>query len=281
MVAGTAAAVGMALVSERRPEPAFAGPMPQHRPLVAGIGATVGQLPNARDALARKLTPAALIALGVLVVATSIPAVSALISSIGSSSSQAQPLYGPPVELRSSSGIAGDWARSYSDAVPPAQDIGAAVIAGVGETRRWHELSALLTIAAEQDAQSQAAASSRAHSVAGAAPAPAAHAASGYGAGTSRRSRITIYGCTGPGGGFCGHMSNGETAYEGAAACSSDLALGTRLTIDGDPTGRTYVCLDRGMLAATWIDVFFHDTRAGMAWQSQMGTTVTNIHIVN
>jgi len=280
MVAGTAAAVGMALVNERRPQPVYAGPSPQHRPFVAGIGATVGQFPNAREALTRKLTSAALLAGAVIALAAMIPAMSTLISSLRSSSAEQAPLLGPPATLRSASGIAGDWARSYSDAMPPANQLGAAVIAGAQQTRQWNELSALITIAQQREAQQhEQAAQSRAAAAPGSGAGHAA--ASGYAPGTTRRARITIYGCTGPGGGFCGHMSSGQQVFEGAAACSSDLPIGTQLTIDGDPTGRTYTCLDRGMLAATWIDVFFHDTTAGMNWQSQMGTTVTNIRIVN
>ena len=95
------------------------------------------------------------------------------------------------------------------------------------------------------------------------------------------RARITIYGCQGPGGGFCNYMSSGGVPFEGAVACSSNLPFGTRLTIDGDPSGRTYECLDRGALAATWIDVYFENTLDGIAWQSTLGSTVTDIHIVN
>ena len=69
--------------------------------------------------------------------------------------------------------------------------------------------------------------------------------------------------------------------FEGAAACSGDLPFGTKIRIQGDPTGRVYECLDRGALAATWIDVFFYDTRDGIAWQSLLGGTVTDIEIVN
>jgi hypothetical protein len=76
-------------------------------------------------------------------------------------------------------------------------------------------------------------------------------------------------------------MASGGVAFAGAAACSNDLPFGTRFTIDGDPTGRTYECLDRGELPATWIDVYFDDTSDGIAWQSSLGATTTDIQIVN
>jgi hypothetical protein len=57
--------------------------------------------------------------------------------------------------------------------------------------------------------------------------------------------------------------------------------LGTKLKIHGDPTGRTYECLDRGSLPATWIDVYFHNTTEGIAWQGQLGGTMADIEIVN
>jgi hypothetical protein len=76
-------------------------------------------------------------------------------------------------------------------------------------------------------------------------------------------------------------MATGIQVFEGAAACSGDLPFGTKIRIHGDPTGRVYECLDRGALATTWVDVFFYDTQAGIAWQSLLGGTVTNIEIVN
>ena len=80
---------------------------------------------------------------------------------------------------------------------------------------------------------------------------------------------VTFYDCVVQG--FCGAMYNGEQVYEGAAACSWNLPLGTRFVIEGDPTGRTYVCADRGYLADTWVDIFFHSPTDGWAWQSSVG----------
>jgi hypothetical protein len=105
--------------------------------------------------------------------------------------------------------------------------------------------------------------------------------ASGYPVGTILRSRITIYGCAGPGGGFCNNMATGIQVFEGAAACSFDLPFGTKLKIHGDPTGRVYECLDRGALATTWVDVFFYNTQDGIAWQSLLAGTISDVEIVN
>ena len=80
---------------------------------------------------------------------------------------------------------------------------------------------------------------------------------------------LTFYDCLSQG--FCGAMYNGRRVYEGAAACSWNLAIGTRFTIDGDPTGRVYICEDRGLLANTWIDVFWHDPADGWRWQAAVG----------
>ncbi len=47
---------------------------------------------------------------------------------------------------------------------------------------------------------------------------------------------VTFYDCLDQG--FCGTMYNGGQVYEGAAACSWNLPIGTRFFIHGDPTGR-------------------------------------------
>lgn len=80
---------------------------------------------------------------------------------------------------------------------------------------------------------------------------------------------VTFYDCLD--GGFCGRMYNGEPVYEGAAACSWNLAIGTAFYIVGDPTGRIYVCKDRGLLADTWVDIFWHDPKDGYVWQANVG----------
>ena len=113
------------------------------------------------------------------------------------------------------------------------------------------------------------------------APARSLNRASGIGVGTILPARVTIYGCTGPGGGFCGGMASGVRVFEGAAACSTNLPFGTKFRIHGDPTGRTYECLDRGHLSSTWVDIFFYNTSDGIRWQSLLGGTTSNIEIVN
>lgn len=89
---------------------------------------------------------------------------------------------------------------------------------------------------------------------------------------------ITFYDCLDQG--FCGAMYNGETVYEGAAACSWDLPLGTRFAIDNDPTRRIYVCADRGLLPDTWVDIYFYSPHDGWDWQRSVGRHAT-LHILS
>ena len=86
-------------------------------------------------------------------------------------------------------------------------------------------------------------------------------------------STLTFYDCIDQG--FCGAMYNGEPVYEGAAACSWDLAIGTTFTIPGDPTGRIYVCKDRGLLPDTHVDIFWHHPDDGWRWQAAVGSQGT------
>src|SRR5262249_3675336 len=79
---------------------------------------------------------------------------------------------------------------------------------------------------------------------------------------------------------FWGAMYNGTIVYEGAAACSWDLSIGTRFRILGDPTARIYRCDDRGLLANTWVDIFFFDPADGWRWQAKAGRCGT-IEIVS
>jgi hypothetical protein len=80
---------------------------------------------------------------------------------------------------------------------------------------------------------------------------------------------ITFYDCAHQG--FCGSMANGRKVYEGAAACSYDLVLGTRFFIEGDPTKRIYRCEDRGLLTRTWVDIFWYRPEDGWRWQGEVG----------
>jgi hypothetical protein len=88
--------------------------------------------------------------------------------------------------------------------------------------------------------------------------------------GTVLHATVTFYACVGNG--FCGNMSSGQQVFEGAAACSSDLPFGTRFIVNNDPQQRVFVCLDRGALSSTWVDVWFYDIADGWAWQSLVGT---------
>jgi hypothetical protein len=94
-----------------------------------------------------------------------------------------------------------------------------------------------------------------------------------------RPARLTFYDCLGQD--FCGEMANGEIVYQGAAACSYDLDLGTTFTIAGDPTGRIYVCKDRGLLPNTHVDIFWHNPDDGWEWQAKVGEVGTVAIIVD
>ncbi|MCH8025243.1 MAG: hypothetical protein IH866_00485 [Chloroflexi bacterium] len=89
---------------------------------------------------------------------------------------------------------------------------------------------------------------------------------------------VTFYSCIGSG--FCGLMANGQQVFDGAAACSYGMPYGTRFFINNDPASRVYTCLDRGALAAPWVDIWFYDPADGWAWQAQVGGTSSAITIV-
>ena len=158
MVAGTAAAVGLAFVNDRNRTvrfgltPALVEAAPQAPPAFAPVtGAVAASDSSARDFLARRLGIATLVSVAVLFLASSIPAVTALASSMRSSSAAAQP-YGPPLESRAAAGVSGNWERSYSVAQPDAGQMGAALLAGVVEQRSWDVLKAMLMIADQEAA---------------------------------------------------------------------------------------------------------------------------------
>jgi hypothetical protein len=282
MVVGTATAVGLALMNDRRLAPVAVGAASHDSPVAPAWKGRPDRpsftLPNV---ITRHFTLALRVATPALLLVAAIPAVSALASTWHGAPVQPAE-QGPPAALRASSGITGNWERSYLASQPTADNLGALVIAGADE-QRVTELIAAMQYAAAQEAQRVAdvAAAARARAAASTRPAPTYNGASGLAAGSVLRARITIYGCVGPGGGFCGNTSSGVRVFEGAAACSSNLPFGTKLRIIGDPTGRVYQCLDRGALPATWVDVFFYDTREGMAWQGNLGGTVADIEIVD
>lgn len=288
MVAGTAASVGIALMHERRATPTLVEAAPALPPIPAatmalpagGPAFSGGTISNPLEFITRRIWLAGAIGLAALVFAGLVPALPAL-ASLRSSSTTVPPSFGPPTELRASAGVSGNWEQSYSIGAPSAGQLGAALIAGAEERHKWDQIKALVMLS-DQKIAAEAGLSTPAQAERHAAGAPfSLNSESGIGPGTVMRARITIYGCSGPGGGFCNNMASGGTAFEGAAACSTNLPFGTRLTITGDPTGRVYECLDRGSLAATWVDVYFENTSDGIAWQSSLGTTLTDIHIVN
>ncbi|MGE0228769.1 MAG: hypothetical protein AB7I38_00425 [Dehalococcoidia bacterium] len=90
---------------------------------------------------------------------------------------------------------------------------------------------------------------------------------------------VTFYYCedstggqrAGDGGGFCGVMRDGTAVYPGAAACEYRY-LGQRFVIEGDPTGRTYVCADTGSgIHGQHRDIWFMSSGEGWAWQQVVG----------
>jgi hypothetical protein len=287
MIAFTALEVSMTLMNDRRLTPAFAEASPAPQSVTIGRSAFVpaNLIESARDFLGRRLTRAAVLAAGGIAAVGLTSVVVAL--SFGGSTTSALAA-GPPASLRAAAGIGGSWEESQSMAVPPAEDLGAAVLAGRIETKeRWESL-ARMKAAVEADnarkaSEEAAAAAARRSNFQAAAPGPVRsyNSTSGYAPGTVLRSRVTVYGCTGPGGGFCGGMASGFQVFEGAAACSHNLPFGTKFRIHGDATGRTYECLDRGALGSTWVDIFFYNTTAGINWASNLGGTTVNIEILN
>lgn len=294
MVAGTAAAVGVALVNDRRLS-VLVDPSTQRSHGLAhaagaggGASATVS-IPQERPAsIARRFALATVAAAAVFALIAALPAVMAFATSLGESEALAA-RQGPPADLRSAAGLSGGAEQAYHMAVPAADAVGAAVLAGNAESERRALIDTMQQVWVEQQAQAAAnppkpvPAPVSSSSVAGASVGTPAtlNGASGYAPGTMLRARITVYGCTGPGGGFCGNMASGIRVFEGAAACSRDLAFGTRIRIIGDPTGRVYECLDRGALKTTWVDVFFNNTSEGIRWASLLGGTTADIEIVN
>jgi hypothetical protein len=291
LVAGTAASVGLALLNERSRQGAALRPALAEAAVATGVAvqprAGALAVPHAapsREVATHRIGHASLIALVMLfaiaVAVSFIPLTRTVAGGLRGGSTPVAQAYGPSAELRAGASAATGWEGAYAAAVPSASDRGAALVAAVTRQREIDTLIALYNWA-ERERAAQAGTEARALDV----PAPGVPGtlgrASGYAVGTVIPARITIYGCQGRGGGFCGGMSAGVAVFEGAAACSADLPFGTRFTIDGDPTGRVYECLDRGLLTATWVDVFFYNTEDGFAWASQLGSTRANIRIVN
>jgi hypothetical protein len=272
MVAGAAAAVGVALTNSRTLIPVFVEAAPAPRPQAATMrGApSLAVLPDLRAFFARRFAFAAILASAGIVLVAAIAAFGTIAFQQAASASASNAAFGPSAELRAAASMGGGYEQAYSASVPSANLVGGMLLAAAEERHAMEVLAALMRI--DEQRKTQVAAANGARSLNG---------ASGYPVGTILRTRITIYGCAGPGGGFCNAMSTGIQVFEGAAACSFDLPFGTRLKIHGDPTGRVYECLDRGALATTWVDVFFYNTQDGIAWQSLLAGTISDIEIVN
>ena len=90
-------------------------------------------------------------------------------------------------------------------------------------------------------------------------------------AGTTVEVTITYYYCEGTGGdggGFCGHMANGEIVHDGAAACARSR-LGERFRIVGDPA--VYTCKDTGSAVdGLHRDIWFRYSADAAAWARRM-----------
>lgn len=265
---------------DRRPVPIFQE-IPESRSRGPGVTARVRrfQFPSLTSP---RLAFATLIATFVLISAAAIPAIAALpIVQASSPAASALPEGFGPLPSTSVTGPV-PWRAAGGFQLSDSQIYKAAVLA---EAQRQAEIQALLTYATELEAQQrqaeeQAQEEAQARAVAAATETAAPAHPTVYGINGSYiipNARITFYSCTGEG--FCGNMSNGEPVHEGAAACSSDLPLGTTLRILSDPGRRVVVCLDRGLLSPTWIDVYFYDAADGWAWQSMVGT-VSDIEIL-
>lgn len=84
---------------------------------------------------------------------------------------------------------------------------------------------------------------------------------------------ITYYYCTqtsgggaGDGGGFCGHMRNGQIVHRGAASCSG-ANFGQRFRVVGDPSGLVYTCKDTGGgVGAEHRDIWFATSDEAFTW---------------
>lgn len=102
------------------------------------------------------------------------------------------------------------------------------------------------------------------------------------------RATVTFYYCApgiltgavGDGGGFCGHMANGELVHAGAASCAS-VYMGQRFMIVGDPLSRIYTCKDTGGAVTTsHRDIWFANGDEGGDWWHKVGYSAEILVIV-
>ncbi len=81
---------------------------------------------------------------------------------------------------------------------------------------------------------------------------------------------LSFYVCDGaPAGfqdGYCDSPAGPLPLNEGQVACGYAWQIGNRFQIESDPTGRTYVCNDRGRGPSRWLDVFFWHYADGRAF---------------
>lgn len=83
----------------------------------------------------------------------------------------------------------------------------------------------------------------------------------------AKRVTITYYHWTG------NRMANGEYPFIGAAACSTDIRMGTVVLF---PDGRVVVCSDRGHLGNRgWIDIYADSREAGREIARTYGSETT------
>ena len=243
MVGGTAVAVGLAILSERARS--GAGGL---RPAMEGaVSASAGGFADRVSAVraqveAKGIGHATVLGATVAslagVIALSMYGIVALAGVAGPSSASAAER--EPVKAAGVMAAAGGgWEEAYAAAVPDAAARGVALL---GETTRQHQIDTLIALY-EWGEQQKAAQSAQTGRVAGSAVAPVPGkpttyaTTSGYGPGTVLSARVTIYGCVGSGGGFCGGMASGYTVFEGAAACSSDMKFGTQVHNRGRSDG--------------------------------------------
>jgi hypothetical protein len=218
-----------------------------------------------------------------VIVASTIPALAALPFSQASQPTPLDSLVRLPTEQRPAGAGAMDWVEAYRAAAPPREQVIPAAMLAAKEVEDHNlALRAIATLQAAGitvtfDEANQPVfvktlpGQTRTASALQTAPLPLLPGR------VIPNARITFYACIGNG--FCNTMAGGAEPYEGAAACSYDLPLGTRLQIVNDPTRRVYTCEDRGYLSPTWIDVFFWNAADGWPWQRMVGS-VSDIVIV-
>ena len=131
--------------------------------------------------------------------------------------------------------------------------MGAALLAGVVEQQKWDVLKAMHIIADQQAAAALDEAAAERIPMAASAFRSRSARPSGLAAGPAAAPASRSTAAAAPAVASATICRPAVCSFEGAAACSWNLPFGTKLTIHGDPTGRTYECLDpRARSAPTW-----------------------------